>query len=189
MDVKDFILACSTLLGPVVSALIAIYYTRYADEKRIKDSRRFEVFRNLMKTRGFQLHQDHVMSLNLIPSDFHDDTDVMAKFKEYINHLYRPVPENQSESQRFFEERDLLFGKLLVAIAGSLKISISADELKHFTYSPVGWASIEHEQQQARKLLIQVLQGTAPIAIKPVQLQSNLPGQPALFPEAPVIKK
>lgn len=186
MDTTNIILACSTLFGPVISAFIAIYYTRYADKQKIKNARRFEVFRNLMKTRGFQLHPDHVMSLNLIPSDFNDDTDVMMKFKEYINHLYRPNPSDTSENQRFFAERELLFGKLLVSIANSLRINIDADEVMHFKYSPMGWASVEIEQEQLRKLWINVLQGSTPISVKPVVQESVLPqGQSALFPGPP----
>jgi len=186
MDTTNIILACSTLFGPIISALIAIYYTRYADKKKIINVRRFEVFRNLMKTRGLPLHPDHVMSLNLIQSDFNDDADTMAKFRDYINHLYRPVPNDPSENERFFAERELLFGKLLVSIANSLRINIDADEVKHFKYSPMGWASVEIEQQQLRKLLINVLQGITPISVKPIVQELTLQqGQPALFPKAP----
>jgi hypothetical protein len=186
MDTSNIILACSTLFGPVISAFIAIYYTRYADKHKIKTARRFEVFRNLMKTRGFQLHPDHVMSLNLIPSDFNDDTDIMANFREYIDHLYRPIPTNESENQRFSAERDLLFGKLLVSIANSLSINIDASEVQHFRYAPIGWASVEIEQQQIRRLMMNVLQGLTPISVRPAVQESGLPqGQSALFPGPP----
>jgi hypothetical protein len=186
MDTTNIILACSTLFGPVISAFIAIYYTRYADKQKIKNARRFEVYRNLMKTRGFQLHPDHVMSLNLIQSDFNDDTDVMTKFREYIDHLYRPVPTDEAENQRFSAERDLLFGKLLVSIANSLSINIDASEVQHFKYSPMGWASVEIEQQQLRRLLMGVLQGLTPIFVKPFVQESMLTqGQSALFPGPP----
>jgi len=174
------------LFGPVVSAFIAIYYTRYADKKKIMTDRRLEVFRNLMKTRGFQLHPDHVMSLNLVQSDFADDTDVMMNLKNYIDFLYRPIPATHPESQRHADERELLFGKLLVSLAKCLNIKLEADEVRHFRYSPVGWASTENEQQQVRKLLISVLQGTAPIAIKPAASpQVPADGGQSLFPPPP----
>lgn len=186
MDTTNIILACATLFGPIVSALIAIYYTRYADRQKVKDDRRFEVFRNLMKTRGFQLHPDHVMSLNLVPSDFKDNPDVMIKFKEYINHLYRAVPSETSESQRFTAERQMLFEKLLVSIAKSLSINIDAAEVTHFTYAPMGWASVENEQQQIRKLMMNVLQGLTPISVKPAVQESGLTQVlSTLFPGAP----
>ncbi len=186
METTNIILACSTLFGPIISAFIAIYYTRYADKQKVKNARRFEVFRNLMKTRGFQLHPDHVMSLNLIPSDFNDDTDVMVKFKEYINHLYRPIPTEESENQRFSAEREMLFGKLLMAIANSLNINIDAIEVQHFKYSPMGWASVEIEQQQLRRLMMGVLQGLTPISVRPFIQDSGLQqGQSALFPGPP----
>lgn len=186
METSDIILACSTLLGPVISVLIAIYYTRHADEQKIVNGRRFEVFRNLMKTRGFQLHPDHVMSLNLIPSDFNDDANVMDRFRDYINHLYRPFPNDTAESQRFIAERDLLFGQLLVSIAETLKINIDADEIRHFRYTPLGWESIEMEQQQLRRLLINVCQGITPISIRPLIQDLGLQqGQSPLFPKPP----
>ncbi len=187
MDNTTIILACSSLFGPIISGLIvAIYYTRYADKQKIKAVRRFEVLRNLMKTRGFQLHPDHVMSLNLIPLDFNDDTDVMARFREYIDHLYRPIPAGEAENQRFSAERELLFGRLLVSIANSLGINIDAGEVQHFRYSPVGWASAENEQQQIRRLLMNVLQGLTPISVRPAAQEPGLPhGQSTLFPEPP----
>lgn len=186
MDTTTIILACSTLFGPVISAFIAIYYTRYADKQKIKTARRFEVFRNLMKTRGFQLHPDHVMSLNLIPSDFNDDADVMAKFKEYIDHLYRLIPNAEAENQRFSAERELLFGKLLVSIASSLSINIDASEVQYFRYSPIGWASVELEQHQIRRLMMSVLQGLTPISVRPFAQEPGLPqARSALFPEPP----
>lgn len=188
MDTTNIILACATVLGPVLSVLIAMYYTRYADKQKVKDDRRFEVFRNLMKTRGFQLHPDHVMSLNLVQSDFKDNPDVMIKFKEYIKHLYRPVPTDEAENQRFSEERELLFGNLLVSIAKSLSININASEVQHFRYSPVGWASIENEQTQVRRLLMDVLRGLTPISVKPAVQGAGLPeALSTLFPGPPKI--
>jgi hypothetical protein len=186
METTNIILAISTISGPIVAALIAIYYTRYADRQKIKNIRRFEVFRNLMKTRGLPLHADRVMSLNLIQSDFSDDADTMEKFRKYINHLYRPLPSDASQHERFFAERELLFGKLLVSIANSLKININADEVKHFQYSPVGWASIEVELQQIRTLLINVLQGITPISVRDATQHPGLAQSPgALFPPPP----
>ena len=186
MDTTNIILTCATLFGPIISVLIAINYTRYADGQKIKNDRQFEVFRNLVKTRGFQLHPDHVISINLIPLDFKDDTDVMAKFKEYINHLYRPIPNETSENQRFTDEREMLFGKLLVSIAKSLSINIDAAEVKHFTYSPMGWASVENEQQQIRRLMMSVLQGLTPISVKPADQESGLQqALSTLFPGPP----
>jgi len=186
MDTTNIILAFATVFGPIVSVLIAINYTRYADKQKVKNDRRFEVFRNLMKTRGFQLHPDHVISLNLIPLDFKDNTDVMAKFKEYINHLYRPIPSETSENQRFTDEREMLFGKLLVSVGKSLSINIDAAEVKHFTYAPMGWASVENEQQQIRKLMMSVLQGLTPISVKPAAQGLGLPQAiSTLFPGPP----
>lgn len=186
MDNKDIILTAATLFGPVVSALIAIYYTRYADKAKLKMDRRIEVLRNLMKTRGFRLHPDHVMSLNLIQTDFNDDANVMADFKNYIDHLYKTMPTTSPEDQRFDDEREMLFGKLLISIAKSLDINLQVDEVKHFRYSPTGWASAEIEQQQVRKLLISVLQGITPISVKSAaQPQPPAAGMQTLFPPSP----
>ena len=108
--------------------------------------------------------------------------------KDYINHLYRPIPSDGGENQRFFAERELLFGQLLVTIAKSLSINLDADEVRHFRYAPIGWANVEVEQQQVRKLLINFLQGITPISVRPAAGQpptSQAP--PALFPQPPTI--
>ena len=139
-----------------------------------------------MKTRGFQLHPDHVMALNLIPADFNDNVDVLTKFRAYIDHLYRPQPTDSGEAVRFSDERELIFGRLLVSIGKSLSVNLESDEVRHFRYAPMGWTSNEIEQQHTRKLLISVLQGITPISIRNLTDQPRLPpGPPGLFPHPP----
>lgn len=171
----------SERLGDIASTIIAVYYTRYADKRKLRLDRQMAIFRDLMKTRGYRLHIDHVMALNLVPSDFGDDRDVMEKFKAYIEHLYRQTPANEPDSQRFNEEGEVLFGKLLVAVAKALRIKLDSEEARHFRYTPGGWISAELEQMQVRKLLINVLQGLTPIAIKMpnVSLPAPTPAQTA----------
>jgi len=67
-----------------------------------------------------------------------------------------------------------------------LEFDREADEVRHFRYAPVGWANIEIEQQQVRKLLINVLHGITPISVKPAT-QEQITPQPSgtLFPRPP----
>lgn len=190
MEPKDIILAIATVFGPITSTLIAVYYTRYADRRRLRLDRQMAIFRDLMKTRAYRLHADHVMALNLIPSDFCDDADVMEKFKAYIDHLYRQAPTNEPDSQRFNEEGEMLFGKLLVSVGRALDIEVDGEEIRHFRYTPGGWISTELEQTQVRKLLINVLQGLTPIAVKASNVAGQAPAQtqgivPGVFPPPP----
>jgi hypothetical protein len=185
MGAKDAILALATFFGPILSALMVIYITRHIDADRHKTERKSEIFYHLAKTRNFRLHADHVVSLNLVPVVFADNDFVMKNFKNYIEHLYKQVPIDQQEGQRFEEARDVLFGKLLVSIGRSLGMDFAADEMRYFGYMPNGWAETENEQGQVRKLLINVLRGLSPIAIKPTVQQSLNPPNSSLFPPPP----
>ncbi len=185
MDNKDIILAAATLIGPIASTFIAIYYTRYSDEKKRTNDRRVDIFRNLMKTRGVRLHPDHVHSLNLIQTDFNDSSDVMQKWKEYINYLYKSIPTDTNDNLRYNEEGELLFSNLLVAIGKTVNISLDASEIKHFRYAPDGWLHDENDQRQARKLLIRVLSGLTPITVRASDEQQSSPNVVGLFPPPP----
>jgi hypothetical protein len=184
MDLKDSLLTAATFMGPITSTFIAVYYTHAEDKDRLKTDRKLEVFRNLIKTRAFPLHPDFVMSLNLVQVDFADDDKVMSCWKGYIDHLYKSVPSDGNDAQRFNDEKSLLFGKLIVSIAASLGIPLSSEEVKHFGYMPTGWAINENEQQQLRKLMIGVCQGLNPIAIKPAP-QNAVQLSGSVFPPPP----
>lgn len=186
MSATTVILACSTVIGPVLATLIAIYYTRYADARKVTRERRLEVFRNLMKTRAFVLHQDHVMSLNLVASDFSDDRPVIESLRRYMDHLYISPPPGQPESQRFASETNQLFADLMVAMGRSLGITLDSGELQYLRYFPTGWAATEMEQTQIRRALLQVLQGVPPISVRQAMpSQPGATGQNALFPPPP----
>lgn len=182
MEYKDIIFTVATLVGPIASTLIAIYYTRYSDEKRRTQDRQVEIFRNLMKTRGVRLHPDHVNSLNLIQTDFKNDSEVMSTWKEYINFLYRSIPANATDNFRHTEEGEMLFSNLLVAIGKALGITLNSTEIKHFQYAPNGWQTDENDQRHVRKLLMNVLQGLSPLAIKQASTTEYIAG---VFPPPP----
>ena len=183
LEPKDAILTYATFFGPIISAIVAVYITRYVDANKIDKERKLDILRHLMKTRNIRLHPDHVMSLNLVPLVFSNDPKVIEKFKNYIEHLYTKIPNDQDEGVRFEKKRDLLFWGLISAIAKSLGVEIEPQEAEHFGYVPNGWTTTENEQAQLRKLLIAVLGGNAAISVRPAPQERLTPTQ--LFPPPP----
>jgi hypothetical protein len=60
------------------------------DEARRETRRRkYQVFYELMRTRGIVLHPEHVMALNLVQLVFYGNDAVQAAYRSYIQSLNR----------------------------------------------------------------------------------------------------
>lgn len=151
------------LLGPIV----AIQITRALDKKRDERERRIAIFRGLMRTRQMRLAHDHVGALNLIQLEFYGDDDVVAAYKEYINHLNMALP-SPDEQERFFRHRDDLFVDLVCAIGKLLNYSFDKRDLGRLAYAPVGWERDENRQRYNQLLLTELLEGKRSLPIAPL---------------------
>lgn len=127
------------------------------DMARDQRRRRYDIFQVLMKTRRVFLAPEHVMALNVVQLEFHDDENVIRAYKDYIKLRSRTVPENANEA--FFEEADDAFFELVHAIGNNLNLSFDKADLKKFSYTPAGWQNDENQMRQVRALLIEVLSG------------------------------
>lgn len=151
-----------TAIAIAWSPIYAVYLSRRQDEKREKLRRQYEIFHNLMKTRGTNLAPDHVSSLNAIQTDFYDDTNVISAYKTYIDLLYRPVPastEPQDLIKRFFEVQHNAFVELVYEMGRKLGVIIDKNDISKYSYAPIGWGNVESQQNLFRSLMIELLTG------------------------------
>jgi hypothetical protein len=83
--------ALATLAAIVLGPVLAVIVTRFIDANTEKRRRKFDVFRNLMQTRGIRIDPIHVAALNVVEIEFFDDSDVRAAYRTYIEHLGAPM--------------------------------------------------------------------------------------------------
>ena len=83
MTTVDALTIFALIAGPVIAVLI----TRYWDEKREANRRKWEIFRNLMCFRTHPHSQGFVSSLNLLEVEFHDVKDVLNAWTLLYEHF------------------------------------------------------------------------------------------------------
>src|ERR1700683_4667288 len=89
----------ATIIAVIAGPILAVLVTRYVDERRIKQTRRMNVFRTLMRTRKMRLSADHVGAINLVEIEFQGEQQVLVRWKEYWNHLAQGAVPNPTEAQ------------------------------------------------------------------------------------------
>ncbi|MCR9282583.1 MAG: hypothetical protein NXH99_12885 [Rhodobacteraceae bacterium] len=164
VDLMGIVTAIAAVAGP----LIAVWITRWSDNKKAIEARRMDIFRTLMRTRKLQVHYDHVGALNLIEIEFAKDAAVISAWKAYLNNLGERYPANASadDQSSFQHRRDALLTKLISEIAKVLRFKVEQLEILEGNYIPQGWHDEDWEQRLVRKSLVEVLGGRRPILIQ-----------------------
>lgn len=155
-----------TVIAIIVGPIAAVIITRVFDGYREKRRRRWEVFRSLMRSRGQQLSEDFVGSINLIGVEFHDCSDIIDAKVEYLAHLCSDFPTEEPAKSNFFTEGERKYAVLMQRVAKRLGVDIDGLDIAKGVYSPVGWAEKENELTRIRKLAVEVLNGDIVLPVK-----------------------
>lgn len=170
----------------LLSPLIAWGIQYWKSKRDVKTSRKLEVFRDLMLTRGYgqtqSLSLGHVNALNRIDIEFYQEKKVLDAWDVYREHLlspgFRPT-ENMSNEQKdtlfilWETERKKYLVNLLYAmtcVLGYTKLNKVVLEKK--MYVPQAYDSFEAEQNQLRNACINLLKGK-PLKVEVVNINSN----------------
>jgi hypothetical protein len=175
MEIKiiDVLTLIALVCGPVAAVLI----TRWLDDRRLRDARRMDVFRTLMRTRRTTTSVEHVGALNLIEIEFADNEAIKGRWSAYYQHLAASPVRRQNElveaitkpdeaasrdkayNNRIYAERQSLLAKLLHAMANELGFKIEQFEIFEGGYVPQAWVDVENEQSSLRKLVLALFAG------------------------------
>lgn len=165
LDVKDWLIVVSTLLGPI----LAVQAQKFIEQFRFRKQRKITLFEQLMATRASRLSQDHVNALNMIDLVFYGyirfgrtvrsktEKAILDNWKEYHDHLSEKVHNDQLGN--WTSKGDEIFINLLFSIATDLKFSFDRVQLKKGSYSPIAHSDLEAEQMRLRRAMIDVLEG------------------------------
>lgn len=172
MDFANISIITATLLGPI----LAIQAQKAVERARDRHNRKSWLFHNLMATRAARVSADHVQALNMIDLVFYGrrilgihrrsktETAVLDAWHEYLDHLNTKF--EKENLSLWGAKGDELFVNLLFALAVDVGYRFDRVQLKKGAYSPIAHGELELEQQQVRKLAIDLLSGAHPLKME-----------------------
>ena len=152
IKVTDLITIGALIIGPILAVQITEFLRKQEAERR----RRVHIFRTLMATRRTNLDPKHVEALNLVEFEFRPrgHRKVVDSLKLYIVHLNTPW-----EAQFWESRRNELLAKLLYEMSECLGYNYDQAQIQTGAYSPSGWTTTSGENEEQRKLWLEVLRG------------------------------
>lgn len=172
MGIANITIIAATLLGPI----LAVQAQKAVERARDRHNRKSWLFHNLMATRAARVSADHVQALNMIDLVFYGrrilgihrrsktETAVLDAWHEYLDHLNTKY--EKEDLSLWGAKGDELFVNLLFALAVDVGYRFDRVHLKKGAYSPVAHGELELEQQQVRKLAIEILSGSHPLKME-----------------------
>jgi hypothetical protein len=172
LEVKDWAVVASTLIGPV----LAVQAQKWIESIKATRSRKSHVFEQLMATRNARVSAEHVRALNMIDLVFNgsiwfgktlrsrSESAVLDAWREYLDHLNN----RSSDIQHWFSRGDDLLVTLLCAIAIDVGYKFDRIHIKRGIYSPIAHSEIESELTEIRKSLLSVFKGDLPLKMNVV---------------------
>lgn len=178
MTSGEITLTALTILAILAGPIVAVWITRRLDDRRLKQTRRMDVFRTLMRTRRVTLSPDHVGALNLVEIEFQDEKSVIDAWRQYFESLGARWPNDlqEPEIEHRLKRRSALLTKLLHAMATALDFEIEQLDIFEGGYAPQGWQDDEQAIKEIRYRLLQLLNGNGALPITSVTQPSARTG-------------
>lgn len=162
MTLTDVLMVLATALSPLIAVRVSVYL----DDRSKSRDRQVDVFKTLMATRAYSLSPRHVEALNRIDLEFAGKTPgekaVRDAWVAYLDHLNSKATEH---NQWGVNRLDRLV-ELLAAMAAMLRYDFNKTQIKNAAYIPEAHGEMESEQNQVRKLVLELLTGERPLAMK-----------------------
>jgi len=166
----DWAIVFATLMGPV----LAVQAQKWVEALRKTSEAKDLIFKSLMATRGARLSPEHVRALNMIDLTFYGngaarrtkmEQNVLDAWKEYLDHLYEPFPEDDAEIKVVQAHREELITNLLSAIAAERGLKFDRVQLKKGSYMPIGFEQQDQKQKALLDGAVRVFKGEGAIKV------------------------
>ena len=161
MSLTDIMIILSTALSP----LIAVQVTRFLDDRNEERGRKLHIFKTLMATRAQSIAPAHVEALNRIDLEFSrrkkQERAVLDVWQQYLDHLGNRAMDPDAWNHK---RVDLLVD-LLHVMAVTMNYDFNKTQIKNGTYSPIAHGQIEEDQQRARRMILELLEGKRDIPV------------------------
>ncbi|MCX7237257.1 DUF6680 family protein [Polynucleobacter sp.] len=174
----DWAIVFATLMGPV----LAVQAQKWIESLRKSSDAKDAIFKSLMATRGARLSPEHVRALNMIDLTFYGkglsgrtkmEQDVLDAWKEYLDHLYEPLSEDETQMRVALAHREELITNLLSAIATERGLKFDRVQLKKGSYMPIGFEQQDQQQKALLENAVKVFKGENAIKVVNSTQESN----------------
>jgi hypothetical protein len=167
----DLAIVFATLMGPVLAVQAQKWIETLKQTSEAKDL----IFKTLMATRGARLSPEHVRALNMIDLTFYGkriffgrttkEQAVLNAWKEYLDHLYEPFPDDDAAMKVVMAHREELITNLLSSIATERGLKFDRVQLKKGSYMPIGFEQQEQRQKALLDGAVKVFRGESSIKV------------------------
>lgn len=163
MDWSALAIVLATALGPV----LAVWASEYRQEKRAVSERRKWVFHTLWATRTSRLSQDHVAALNQIDLAFpaKDFPKISEAWGLYLAHLNIQAAATEAGQTLWFQTASNLLSDLVHLMASDIGYPLPKT-LVNSAYYPGAHVSLEQDQAELKKMLLELLRGERALPVK-----------------------
>jgi hypothetical protein len=159
VELRDIIAFLALIIG-IVNLILSPRYLKSLERKKEAHSRRVNVFKALMATRGARLSYRHVEALNTVDLEFYD-----AKFAPVVNardNYYDNLFDRDNSASHFVtawaDKNNELLAALLHEMAKSLGYQHTLVQIKRNVYTPQAHIDAENDDMAVRKGLAALLQ-------------------------------
>jgi hypothetical protein len=140
-----------TLLAIVVGPVVAVVITLITEHYRRARERRIQIMRMLLATRHLPADPQYNIAINLIPAEFNDQKEVMAKWREYHAHV-RQHPDEASRAE--FEKRaNVTQSALIFQVMQSVGLKFSEGDIQTEAYISQGFVDRDALYQASLKAM------------------------------------
>ena len=184
MNTASWLTIAAILLGPIIAVLI----TRWVDNRRENNARRFDVFRMLMRNRTTPLSPEHVSAFNLVEIEFANDKGVMYAWRKLFEILVEVPAQRHAEDRAHYEQRlfadiERLRTGLLYSMAQSLGYKNKEQlEILESGFTPIAHQEIEDQFSLIRSFVISLSKGEKPLSVQLVDQSSIAPTETQTMP-------
>jgi hypothetical protein len=169
IKLTDILTIIALFFGPLIAVLI----TENSRKKDAAVRRKLHIFRTLMGTRNSSLAANHIEAINLVEVEFKLkvplEKNVIDAWKLYLNHLRSS---NTSGETWEAKRKDLLMD-LLFEMSKCLGYGHDKAEIQVGAYYPQAYVTVESENNESRRLWLEVLRGKRQIPMKAEIFQNN----------------
>jgi len=158
IELRDVIAFCALALS-LTNLFFGPKYQKKLERKKDANSRRVNVFKTLMATRGARLSYRHVEALNTVDLEFFEPeyAPIIAARNNYYDNL-----SNRNDDPHFatawLDKNDELLSALLFEMSKTLKYGHSLVDIKRKVYTPQAHINAEEEDNAIRKAMVTLLQ-------------------------------
>ena len=165
LELRDWLVIGATIAGPILAVQAQKWLERFREHK----GRKLWLFQQLMASRAARVSAEHVQALNMIDLVFYgshyfgvhyrskSEQAVVEAWREYHDHLNAGA---QRDGEAVWGARlEELFINLLFAIAKDVRFKFDRVQLKRGAYTPQAHGELLGEQNQIRKMMVDLLAG------------------------------